>query len=152
MEIRSFEQSLPMALLRAREAAMRMFRPMLAEHDLSEQQWRVLRALHAGGSLEVGELAEATFLLGPSLSRILARLDADGLVERATVAHDQRRSCISLTNTGSAMVAEVAPRSEALYAQIEATVGADKMTELFDLLSLVETMTPEDPQRLASAS
>ncbi|MFT5000920.1 MAG: hypothetical protein ACI875_001925, partial [Planctomycetota bacterium] len=37
------EKSLPIMLLRAREAVMRRFRPMLRLHDLSEQQWRVLR-------------------------------------------------------------------------------------------------------------
>ncbi len=35
--LRSFDASLPMALLRARESAMRLFRPLLAEFDLTEQ-------------------------------------------------------------------------------------------------------------------
>ena len=43
--LRDFEQSLPMELLKAREAAMARFRPMLRSHGLTEQQWRVLRAL-----------------------------------------------------------------------------------------------------------
>jgi len=34
-----------MELLKAREAAMERFRPMLREHGLTEQQWRVIRAL-----------------------------------------------------------------------------------------------------------
>ena len=53
--IRSFDKSLPMALLRTREAAMQHFRPLLAEHDLTEQQWRVLRALNAASEpIDVG--------------------------------------------------------------------------------------------------
>ena len=87
-----------MALMRAREASMRTFRPMLGEHGLTEQQWRVLRALRATRvGLEVGELAEATFLLGPSLSRILANLEDRQLVARSSVPRDARRSRISLT-------------------------------------------------------
>ena len=40
-----FEHSLPMMLLRAREAVMGRFRPMLREFDLTEQQWRIIRVL-----------------------------------------------------------------------------------------------------------
>ena len=43
--MRPFEQSLPMALLRAREAVMRGFRRVLREHGLNEQEWRIIRAL-----------------------------------------------------------------------------------------------------------
>ena len=60
-----------MALLRTREAVMCLFRPGLRGRGVTEQQWRILRALAHTGPMEVTELAEATFLLGPSLSRIL---------------------------------------------------------------------------------
>ena len=60
-----------MALLRTREAVMWLFRPGLRSRGVTEQQWRILRALAHAGPLEVTELADATFLLGPSLSRIL---------------------------------------------------------------------------------
>ena len=43
--MRDFSRSLPMSLLRAREAVMRHFRPSLRDHGLTEQQWRILRAL-----------------------------------------------------------------------------------------------------------
>lgn len=134
--MRSFDESLPMALLRAREGAMRLFRPLLAEHDLTEQQWRVLRALSAATSeLEVGEIAENTFLLAPSLSRILANLESRALVSRTAVASDQRRSAISLTNGGRELVAEVAPTSEAVYGRIESAFGARRLAALLDELA-----------------
>ena len=43
------DRSLPIMLLRAREAVMKRFRPMLKAHGLSEQQWRVLRVLNETG-------------------------------------------------------------------------------------------------------
>src|SRR4051794_24912283 len=61
--MRDFSQSLPMALLRAREAVMRQFRPSLRQHGLTEQQWRILRALAAVDATEVTELARLAFLL-----------------------------------------------------------------------------------------
>ena len=134
--MRSFDESLPMALLRAREAAMRLFRPLLAEHDLTEQQWRVLRALAASTqALEVGEIAEQTFLLGPSLSRILANLETRLLISRATVAEDQRRSAISLTGSGHDLVARIAPKSETIYGRIEAAFGSRRLALLLDELT-----------------
>ena len=133
--MRSFDRSLPMALMRAREASMRTFRPMLGEHGLTEQQWRVLRALRATrAGLEVGELAEATFLLGPSLSRILANLEDRHLVARSSVPRDARRSHISLTDHGLDLVRQVAPRSEQLYERIEECFGAARLAQLLDLL------------------
>ena len=150
--MRSFERSLPMALMRAREAAMRAFRPILAEHDLTEQQWRVLRALSPSpAGLEVGDIASATFLLGPSLSRILANLESRGLIERTRVPHDARRARISLTTDAVELVRRVAPRSEAEYRRIESRFGADRLAELLDLLDdLAATTRYEDPEEEAS--
>ncbi len=135
VQIRAFEHSLPMALLRAREAAMRQFRPMLKKHDLTDQQWRVLRALTTEqGPMTVGELVTATFLLGPSLTRILGNLVERGLIDRVVPEHDQRQGVISLTAEGTAMVAAVAPSSEATYDAIEQHFGPDKMLQLMELL------------------
>ena len=136
VEIRPFHESLPMALLQARESAMRLFRPMLAEHDLTEQQWRVLRALgSADTALEVGRIVEATFLLAPSLSRILANLEERGLVDRTPVAADARRAAISLTEAGTSLVATVAPHSERIYSRIEDALGRGELDDLIARLA-----------------
>lgn len=139
--MRPFAASLPMALLQARETAMRLFRPLLAEHDLTEQQWRVLRALAAGDEAQdVGALAHQTFLLAPSLSRILTNLEGRGLIARTTAENDQRRSLIELAPSGRELVARVAPTSEATYNRIEQGFGTDRLArllgELHDLAAL----------------
>src|SRR3954463_14886484 len=95
--MRDFSRSLPMSLLRARESVMRHFRPSLRAHDLTEQQWRIIRALAASGEIEVTELARVAFLLGPSLSRILRDLEARKLIERRVLKADLRRSIVSIT-------------------------------------------------------
>ena len=131
-----------MALLQAREATMRLFRPALAEHGLTEQQWRVLRALAASAApLEVGELADSTFLLGPSLSRILTNLEGRGLVARRTVQSDQRRNEISLSRIGQTLVSEVAPTSEAIYNRIEAAFGKNHLSALLHDLTQLRDST-----------
>jgi homoprotocatechuate degradation regulator HpaR len=144
IELRPFEQSLPMALLRAREAVMRFFRPMLSSHDLTEQQWRVLRALtRHDGPLAVGELAAATFLLGPSLTRILSNLGERGLLDRSVAADDQRRGLITLTAAGRELVAAVGPHSESQYEAIEQAFGEENMVQLMYLLDQLEALTDQ---------
>jgi len=134
--LRSFSRSLPMALMRAREAVMGEFRPLLAEHGLSEQQWRVLRALtEAAEPMLVGDLATGTNILGPSLSRMLVSLEERALVRRSPVAGDRRRSTVRLTPAGRSLVRRIGPLSEQRYAAIEARFGADRLRMLEDLLA-----------------
>ncbi len=124
--------------LRAREAVMRQFRPSLRRHDLTEQQWRILRALAAIDAIEVTELARTAFLLGPSLSRILRDLDARGLIERKSAKTDLRRGVISISEKGLRLMEVVAPSSEAIYAAITRRYGARKLAELQDMLGALE--------------
>ena len=107
--MREFSRSLPMSLLRAREAVMRQFRPSLRNHGLTEQQWRILRALTAVDAIEVTELARVAFLLGPSLSRILRDLEARDLIERRTAKADLRRAVVSISAKGLKLIEAVAP-------------------------------------------
>ena len=131
IEMRELDRSLPMALLRARESVMRRFRPVLAEHDLTEQQWRVLRVLvDAEVPLSVGEVAEKAFLLGPSLSRMLVGLESRGLIRRGNDVGDGRRAEIRLTSRGLELVARIAPSSEAAYEQLEQDFGPDDLRRL----------------------
>jgi len=87
--LRDFEHSLPMALLKAREAAMARFRPMLRDHGLTEQQWRVIRALADYDRIDASELARRSLLLAPSLTRILQHLEGEKLVKRLSDANDR---------------------------------------------------------------
>ena len=151
--MRPFEQSLPMALLKAREATMRLFRPMLAEHDLTEQQWRVLRALTASTEpLEVAPLAEQTSLLAPSVSRILVNLEERDLIIRQIVEHDQRRSVISLSAAGSKLVDDIAPSSEATYGRIEAQFGTSRLASLLAELHDLAELSADVSNRKESTS
>ena len=136
--MREFSRSLPMSLLRAREAVMRQFRPSLRNHGLTEQQWRILRALTAVDEIEVTELARVAFLLGPSLSRILRDFEARALIERKAAENDGRRAVVSISAKGLKLIEAVAPTSEAIYAEITRRYGARKLAELHEMLGALE--------------
>ena len=141
--LRDFSHSLPMALLRAREAVMSRFRPMLRAHGVTEQQWRVLRALEDSGEIEISRLAERSFILMPSLSRILRNLEGRGLIARRAAAADQRRVLVAISPKGLELVGEVAPHSEANYAAIAEAAGEDNIAQLYGLLDQVtESLAP----------
>ena len=133
--LRDFQHSLPMELLKAREAAMSRFRPMLRRHGLTEQQWRVIRALAANQQIDASELAKRSFLLAPSLTRILRFLEREKLLKRSSDASDQRRYVFVLTAKGRQVYDEVGPDSELLYTEIEHQFGANKLETLYELLA-----------------
>ncbi len=136
-KLRDFQRNLPMALLRARESVMGQFRPNLRKHDITEQQWRVVRALYGHDGMEITALAEQTLLLMPSLTRILKALEGKKIVKRYAVSGDNRRSLIRLSAPGKTLHQKVAPLAETEYASIEARIGKANLSKLYDLLEKV---------------
>jgi homoprotocatechuate degradation regulator HpaR len=116
-------RNLPLLLLQARERVIARFRPILNEHGVTEQQWRVIRMLLERGPLEPRELVEVCQISSPSLAGVLARMDEAGWVLRSRVDGDQRRVRVSLTAQSVALAEAMAPQIEAAYAQIEARLG-----------------------------
>jgi homoprotocatechuate degradation regulator HpaR len=117
---------------------MWLFRPGLRRSNVTEQQWRILRALAHLGPLEITELADATFLLAPSLSRILPDMEKRQLVSRRQVDSDLRRSVVKLEPKGVRLIALHAPYSEEMYAEISVRFGVEKLAHLFALLHELE--------------
>ena len=136
-ELRDFQKNLPMALLRARESVMSHFRPILRDHDITEQQWRVIRALYGSNGMEATALAEKTMLLMPSLTRILKSLEEQKLVRRFAVEGDNRRKLIRLAERGRDFYTKMAPLSEAEYKKIESQIGSKRLAELYELLESI---------------
>jgi homoprotocatechuate degradation regulator HpaR len=137
-------RNLPRLLLQAREAVMTHTRPSLREHGLSDQQWRVLRVLgeHAnskGGAegVETGRVAREAFLLGPSLTGVLTRMERDGLIERSRCPQDARRTVVRATQLGLSKVAKLSEAIEAHYAWMESELGKQKLAQLYQLLDAV---------------
>ncbi|MET0507913.1 MAG: homoprotocatechuate degradation operon regulator HpaR [Burkholderiaceae bacterium] len=130
--------NLPMMLLVARDRLIARFRPLLHEHGLTEQQWRILRAVHDAGSLEPREIVASCGISSPSLAGVLARMEALGLIDRRRFDHDQRRLAIALTARSLRLVKALAPRIEAIYRQMESDTGAAIVARL---IADLEAMT-----------
>ncbi len=131
---RERRRSLAIGLLKAREAVMSHFRPILADHDVTEQQWRVLRVLAEAGMLDASELAEKAFILAPSLTRMLRSLEERNLILRHKDKDDGRRVLLQLAPAGQAVIDEVMPDSRRVYADIDARFGTQRVDALLDML------------------
>jgi homoprotocatechuate degradation regulator HpaR len=147
-------RNLPRLLLEAREAVMAHTRPSLREHGLSDQQWRVLRVLgeHADdpSGTETGRVAREAYLLGPSLTGVLMRMERDGLIERERCPQDARRTVVRATGEGLRKVQTLSETIEGHYSWMDQQLGKAKLGQLYALLDEVialeapEIEMPED--------
>ena len=133
-DLRPFHQSLPMQLMTAREEVMLRFRPHLHAHGLTDQQWRIIRALMEVESCEILDLSDVCGIHPASLSRILPKLDAAGIINRRPNKADQRRVIVTIAPKGRALFNQIAPESERLYRSITSDIGQDLMREAYDVL------------------
>jgi homoprotocatechuate degradation regulator HpaR len=138
-----FHRNLPRLLLQARESLMAHTRPSLREHGLSDQQWRVLRVLGEHGTVETGRVAREAYILGPSLTGVLARMERDGLVRRERDPSDQRRTVVEATTRGMKMVERLSTSVEGHYQWLEQSLGKQKLAQLYELLD--ELIALEQP-------
>jgi homoprotocatechuate degradation regulator HpaR len=136
-------RNLPLLLLQARERVISQFRPLLNAHDITEQQWRIVRVLLDTPSLEPRQIGEICGISSPSLAGVLARMERLGLVARRRVPHDQRRVHVSLTARARALAERMAPQIEATYGRIEALIGREFHARFEQMLDrLLATLAP----------
>ena len=133
-------RNLPHLMLRSREALMDHFRPLLNEQGVTEQQWRVMRALLEGGPLEPRQLCEICLISSPSIAGVLARMEEAGLVERERMDHDLRRVNVTLSNRGRQLARGMASRVDDRYEALERLVGVKQLTQVYDVLDMLLRM------------
>lgn len=123
-----------LTLLQARESIMSFVRPLLNQHNLTEQQWRVISILQNKGEMESHQLASQACILRPSMTGVLARMERDGFVKRWRSKQDQRRVHVDLTESGKACFISISDDMEKSFAQLRAIYGEEKLDQLMSLL------------------
>jgi DNA-binding MarR family transcriptional regulator len=122
-----------MAAKKAEQALVDQWREMLALH--ARTQCELDRTLHQHGlcgsdfevldvlagdacAYRVQEISERVHLSQSALSRLIARLEKDGLVERGMCAEDRRGVRVTLTDKGRALHREVLPLQRAVLTRM----------------------------------
>lgn len=127
-------RSLPIALIRAREAIMSPIRDMLADSDITEQQWRVLRVLAEHGPQDSSTLASLSSLLFPSLTRIARSMHERGLIKQTRDATDRRRQIVAITPLGQEIIDRHTPTAVKIVEGFKESLGDENYETLLDLL------------------
>ncbi|SEE87354.1 DNA-binding transcriptional regulator, MarR family [Streptomyces sp. 3213] len=122
-----------MAAKKAEQALVDQWREMLALH--ARTQCELDRTLHQHGlcgsdfevldvlagdacAYRVQEISERVHLSQSALSRLIARLEKDGLVERGMCAEDRRGVRVTLTDKGRDLHSEVLPLQRAVLTRM----------------------------------
>ena len=98
-------------------------------------------SIESAGSCRAGELASLEGVSAPTLTRILARLESEGYVERATDPDDGRSSILSLSRHGSEFLATLRAQHEAVLARALATLDGDELTRIAQAVTDLEQLT-----------
>lgn len=120
-DLLTLENQLCFALVTAARNVVSIYRPVLEPLGLTHPQYLVMLALWEQAPRSLGELADELAMEPATLSPIVKRVQAQGLIARARRADDERVLEISLTPDGAAL----RERALAVPEQIMARVGMD---------------------------
>src|SRR3954447_7626437 len=97
-----------------------------AGSGLSPTLTAALATVERHGPLTPSELAARERVQRPSATRLIARLETDGLVLRTADPHDRRSSLITASSAGRALLREGRTRKDAFLAQRLRALSADE--------------------------
>ncbi len=111
--------------------------------ELSPSQTAALATIEHHGPLTPSELAVRERIQRPTATRVLARLEEAGLVDRAADPHDRRSCLVSISPAGSELLQAARDRKDAFLARrIDALEPADR--EALDrAAAIIERMLEE---------
>lgn len=111
----ALERQVCFALVTASRSVLALYRPVLEPLGLTHPQYLVMLALWDDSPQRVRDLADALVLESATVTPLLKRLEAQGLVTRTRSAADERSLDVALTNEGRAL------RARALDVPVEVT-------------------------------
>jgi MarR family transcriptional regulator for hemolysin len=144
----SLNQEFGLKLVEMAHRWRRVLDERLRPNGFSQAQWRtLLTAARMGGILQK-DLAIGLGIEGPSLVRLLDRLEADGLIERRAAVSDRRGKTIHLTDTGRVRERELHAVVEEVRNQLLEGISA---AELVACMSVFERIRANAETRIARA-
>ncbi|MCG7580971.1 MarR family winged helix-turn-helix transcriptional regulator [Mycolicibacterium sp. OfavD-34-C] len=129
------EEQLCFALYSASRAVTSAYRPLLDELDLTYPQYLVLLVLWEDDACTIGQLGDRLHLDSGTLSPLIKRLEAAGLVRRQRSNADERRVDVTLTAEGRALEDRAACIPERLLGSTDADPA--QLAALRDALNLI---------------
>lgn len=105
--------------------------------DLNQARWIVLLQLSRYGPASQRELAERVGVEGPSLVRVLDRLEAQGLVERRPSDDDRRIKHVGLTEAAVPVLQQLTTLADELRHELLADIPAENIKTALHVLKAI---------------
>jgi DNA-binding MarR family transcriptional regulator len=115
--------------------------------ELSPSQTTALATIDRHGPLTPSELAVRERIQRPTVTRIIARLEARGLVQRARDPQDGRSSLVALTPAGRELLARGRTRKDAYLARRLRELDAEERATLQRAAAILERLLEEEARR-----
>ena len=130
---------------RLRLSAARLARRLRQESDanLTPSQLSALASVDRHGPVTLGRLAEIERVSPPTITKIVGKLEAEGLLTRQVDGQDRRVTRVTATPAAVALLAETRRRKDAWLANRIAALDTDQQTRLAAALDVLETLTAE---------
>ena len=130
---------LPALLTQASHLISGEFHRVANARGLTVSEWRVLATLAGGEQMSIGRLAEITVTKQPTVTRVLDRMEASGLVQRLSHDGDRRVTLVRITPVGARLVATLIALAREHEQRVLAPFGAKRAAELkATLIQLIE--------------
>jgi DNA-binding MarR family transcriptional regulator len=132
---------------RLRLSATRLARQLRQETSagLTPSQLSALAAIERHGPLTLGALAEHERVAPPSITKLVAKLEAAGLVARELDDKDRRVAWVSTTAAGNRRLATIRQRKNAWLAARLAQLDDGQRRRVVDALDALDELTAERP-------
>ena len=144
-DLLALDRQVCFALAVASRNVIGLYRPLLEPMGITHPQYLVMLALWEEAPLKVSELARRLSLEPATLSPLLKRLEANGMVTRERNPRDDRALAVSLTTKGVEARAQAERIPPAILDRLNMSLG--ELEELRDGLTRLIEATQTDPQR-----
>ena len=128
----SVAQEALLSLIVAAEQIEQRSSAVLERHGLTTDQYnvlRILRGVHPGGHPRC-EVARRMIHRAPDVTRMLDRLERQGLIGRGRDPDDRRMSVATITKAGLAMLERIDPELETMQSEMTAPLGEAQLRQL----------------------
>jgi DNA-binding MarR family transcriptional regulator len=130
-----------------RLAIMRLARRLrqLADDGITPSMLSALSTVERKGSLTLGDLASAEKVQPPTMTPIVARLEAEGLIRRASDPGDRRVALITLDRRGKQLLERNRSRKTAYLARRLRSLSTEEREVVGRAVGLLERFVSEEP-------
>jgi MarR family transcriptional regulator, organic hydroperoxide resistance regulator len=142
---RSLQQEAAVALLRTASVVTRAFARLVAPSRLSWPQYNALRIVRGAGSGGIATLAIRERMIdeGTTITRLLDKLEAAGLIRRERSLPDRRQVLCFVTAEGRRLLDGLDPKVDALDEEVVAGISHTRLETFLGLLDEIRRVNAE---------